>query len=206
MDAYFTEDLEFYHDKHGLTTGRSNLLDSVRSGLCGPGPSRLRRELVEGSLKAYPLHNYGAILSGEHFFHISEPGKAERRDGVARFTHVWRHEDGAWRMSRVLSYDHRPAPPAVARTPVTVPAETLEEYAGQYKAAAGLVVIALREGVLHLTAGPLRAVLHAASDRIFYVQDRDLQFEFVRDERGRVAGLTVRENGQIADRAVRQVP
>jgi hypothetical protein len=52
---------------------------------------------------------YGAVMTGEHLFYLREPGKAEFPDGRARFAHLWLLKDGAWRMARVLSYDHGPA-------------------------------------------------------------------------------------------------
>ena len=109
MATFFTEDLEFYHDKGGLTTTRASLIEVTKKGICSSENWWLRREVVEGSLKVYPLNNYGAILSGEHVFYINEEGKKERLDGLAKFTHVWQYKDNAWKMSRVLSYDHGPA-------------------------------------------------------------------------------------------------
>lgn len=109
MATFFTPDLEFYHDKSGLTTPLSALISSTRTGLCGNADWRLRREVVKGSLKVYPIAHYGAILSGEHVFYINEKGKEERLDGRANFTHIWRLTNNEWKMSRVLSYDHRPA-------------------------------------------------------------------------------------------------
>lgn len=109
---FFTEDVEFYHDKGGLTRGRENLMASVKKNLCSNEDFRLRREA--GSVQVFPLENagviYGAILSGEHVFYIWGKDRAEYLDGRARFTHVWLLQaDGGWKMSRILSYDHRPA-------------------------------------------------------------------------------------------------
>lgn len=113
FEAFFTEDLEFYHDKGGITKSRDKLLESSRNGLCGNENWQLRRELVEGSQLFYPLQKngviYGAILSGEHLFFVNEKDKEEFLDGIALFTHLWLLEDGMWKMSRVLSYDHQPA-------------------------------------------------------------------------------------------------
>ena len=110
MASYFTNDLEFYHDKNGLTTGHKEFTASMKTGLCGKADWRLRRESVPGSVSIYPLGNYGAIISGEHVFYIIENGLPPRLDGQARFTHVWLNQpDNSWKMSRILSYDHRPA-------------------------------------------------------------------------------------------------
>jgi len=109
---FFTEDVEFYHDKGGLTLGLKALATSFKQNLCSNNDFRLRREPVAGTIKVFPLQKsdiiYGAILSGEHLFYIVEKGK-ERLDGHARFTHVWLLKDGIWKMSRVISYDHGPA-------------------------------------------------------------------------------------------------
>lgn len=74
----------------------------------------MRREAVTGSVQVFPLENGGAIygtnLSGEHVFTIWGKNKAEYPGGRARFTHIWLLQaDGGWKMSRILSYDHRPA-------------------------------------------------------------------------------------------------
>lgn len=110
---FFTDDVEFYHDKGGLTTGLENFVASVQNNLCGNEDFRLRREVVAGSVRVFPLQNggvtYGAILSGEHVFYIYGKNQAEQLDGRANFTHVWVVKDGAWKMSRILSYNHRPA-------------------------------------------------------------------------------------------------
>lgn len=111
---FFTEDVEFYHDKGGPTYGRERLMANTKKNLCSNEHFRLRREAVAGSVQVFPLENdgsiYGAILSGEHVFYIWGKDRAEYLDGRARFTHVWLLQaDGGWKMSRILSYDHRPA-------------------------------------------------------------------------------------------------
>jgi len=110
---FFTDDVEFYHDKGGLTVGLETFAASFKQNLCSNNDFRLRREVVAGTVKVFPLQKsdiiYGALLSGEHVFYILEKGKKERLSGHARFTHVWLLKDGNWKMSRILSYDHGPA-------------------------------------------------------------------------------------------------
>jgi hypothetical protein len=114
LRQFFTEDVEFYHDKGGVTLGAETLMASIKTNLCGEG-GRLRREAVDGTVHVFPLTGqgvaYGAVLSGEHLFYVLEKGKAERLDGRARFTHLWLLKDGTWRMARILSFDHGPAKP-----------------------------------------------------------------------------------------------
>lgn len=102
LDAFarhVSDDLEFYHDKSGLSVGKADLLQKTKENICG----KMVRELVPSSLEVYPLPGFGAIEIGTHrFLHPKEPGNI----GEARFIHVWRQKDGAWLLSRVISYDH----------------------------------------------------------------------------------------------------
>lgn len=96
---FIADDLEFYHDMSGLSVGKADLLAKTRDNICG----KMMRELVPGSLEVYPLPGYGAIEIGTHrFLHPREPGNI----GQARFIHIWQKKDGAWKLTRVISYDH----------------------------------------------------------------------------------------------------
>lgn len=115
-----TEDLEFYHDRGGPMKGRAAFADAVSKNICGRRPDAgVRREAVEGSMKFYPMRAggklYGAIVSGEHRFYEVNKG-AEVLSGQARFTHMLLLKDGAWKVARVLSFDHGRPPPAAAKT------------------------------------------------------------------------------------------
>ena len=104
-ETFFTDDIEFYHDKGGFTKTRRTLVDELRKNFCGEGKTKLRRELIAGSMQVYPIQNYGAVQVGDHRFYITQGGR-EILSGVAKFIHVWKYENGEWRISRVLSYDH----------------------------------------------------------------------------------------------------
>ncbi len=111
MAALTSEDFEFYHDIGGVTLGRPDFIDSIDRNICGPD-YHVTRTLVDGSLVSHPLYDagvlYGAVQSGEHLFSIVRPGEAPELTGRAGFTTLWRLESDAWKMSRVLSYDHQP--------------------------------------------------------------------------------------------------
>ena len=100
LGSMVTDDLEFYHDKTGLAVGKKIFLDSIKNNVCG----KMRRELVTGSLEVYPLAGYGAVEIGVHRFH--HPGQENDGVGEAKFIHVWQLKDGAWRIARVISFDH----------------------------------------------------------------------------------------------------
>ena len=98
LGTLVTDDLEFYHDKTGLAVVKQVFLDAIKKNICG----KVTRELVQGSLEVYPLHGYGAVEIGVHRFH--HPG--DNDVGEAKFVQLWQYKDGAWKISRVISYDH----------------------------------------------------------------------------------------------------
>jgi hypothetical protein len=100
---YFASDVEFYHDTGGVTRDRQSVIDNTRKWIC----HKVRRELVPGTLRVYPVKDFGAIEEGEHRFCELASGRC---DGLAKFVMVWRQSEGQWQLTRVLSYGHRAAP------------------------------------------------------------------------------------------------
>src|SRR5271155_6067702 len=98
LGTMVVDDLEFYHDKTGLAVGKKVFLDAIKMNICG----KVTRELVPGSLEVYPLHGYGAVEIGVHRFH--HPGDSDV--GEAKFVQLWQYKNGAWKITRVISYDH----------------------------------------------------------------------------------------------------
>ena len=101
LKALFTEDLEFYQDNEGLSRYEQTVKDFESMFAQG---NKMRRKLVVGTLEVYPIKDYGAIEIGSHEFCHIENGKNEC--GTFRFVHLWRRADGAWKISRVVSYAH----------------------------------------------------------------------------------------------------
>jgi len=97
----FTTDLEFYHDKGGLTDYNYTIQSLKNTAAQNNG---LRRELVKGSLEVYPVKDYGAIQIGTHTFCHPENGKMDC--GTFKFVHVWKKINSEWKITRVISYDH----------------------------------------------------------------------------------------------------
>jgi hypothetical protein len=99
--AFFVDDVEFYHDQDGVTLGKEKLTESIKKNICG----KVTRELVPGSLQVYHMKGYGAVEMGVHRFH--HPGHDDTEPvGEAKFILLWQYTDGAWKITRVISYDH----------------------------------------------------------------------------------------------------
>jgi hypothetical protein len=95
--AIYADSIEFYHDGSGLQTSKEALLAALKANICG----KVTRVLVKGSLEVYPIPNYGAVEVGLHrFINHQEHDAVSKPD---RFIAVWRHLNGKWQMTRVIS-------------------------------------------------------------------------------------------------------
>jgi ketosteroid isomerase-like protein len=101
LKILFSEDMEFYHDKGGLTNYAQNM-QAFQENFAKI--SDLKRELVSGSLEVYPIKDYGAVEIGAHRFCHTENGK--EICGSFKFVHVWKKTNDGWKLTRVVSYDH----------------------------------------------------------------------------------------------------
>jgi len=201
---FLTDDLEFYHDKGGLTKTSDKLISIVKTGLCKDPNVKLRREAVKGSVNVYPLQNYGAIITGEHLFYLTENGEKERLVESAKFTHVWQNENGKWRMSRVLSYDHQKASKNSKKLSVILSMADTKALTGTYNAPnTGTVTISLENNTLRMKAGKMNSELFEQSSTSLFMKEAPLSFTFVKDAGGKAIKFTVYENGKAVEEAVR---
>ncbi|MES2096597.1 MAG: DUF4440 domain-containing protein [Pseudomonadota bacterium] len=204
MIPFFADDVEFYHDKGGLSRSRATVVGDTMKNLCSNPAFRLRRAVVPDSVRFDPIPGYGGVLSGEHLFFVTEKGMPERESGRARFVMVWRYDEGTWRMTRVLSLGHLPVPYVAPRASAVLSDAQLRRYVGSYRlAGAGKVTVAIEAGALVLRTDKQRLTLAARSDGHFFTTERPLMIDFTRDAAGRATGLAVTENGVIADRGER---
>lgn len=201
---FFTDDVEFYHDKGGITYGFASLLETSKKNLCSNSNFRIRRAPVPGTMKVFPMQQsdtiYGAIMSGEHLFYITENGK-ESLTGQAKFTHLWLLKDRQWKMARILSYDHGPATPVINKKQITLSEKALEKFTGKYMGAqSGAMSIASRNGTLILSIQDKTYSLLPETENRFFTKDRDLVFEFISTGKT-VSKMIVRENGEVVEEA-----
>lgn len=100
LQTYFSEDLEFYHDKEGLNRYAATMKAFREIFSRNDG---LRRDLA-GSIEVHPIGTYGALEIGSHRFCHQEHGKDDC--GTFKFVHLWQKKDSHWKVTRVISYGH----------------------------------------------------------------------------------------------------
>lgn len=98
MESIIADDIEFYHDRGGLSTSKKELLTGLKNNICG----KVTRELLKGSIEVYPIPGYGAVQMGVHRFHNNqEPTDAPFH--YSKFVHTWHKVNGQWKLARVIS-------------------------------------------------------------------------------------------------------
>nr|WP_294858770.1 nuclear transport factor 2 family protein [uncultured Fluviicola sp.] len=111
FESLLSEDFEFFHDISG-TSDKKKFLSDLKTGLCkDPSAYQSRRALIPESTEIFPLYEngklYGAIQHGTHRFYETIQGQKEQFASTAKFTHLWILENGSWKLSRSLSYNHQ---------------------------------------------------------------------------------------------------
>ncbi len=110
FDNLVSESFDFYHDQAGITNSKTAFIQGIQDGLCKLS-YKPKRVLANNRMEIYPLKKdgvlYGAIQIGTHNFYAIEDNKQEHLTSVAKFTHVWILENGDFKLTRGLSYDHK---------------------------------------------------------------------------------------------------
>lgn len=99
--SFFSPDLEIYQDNTGVRDFNQSM-EAFR-GLF-QSKSILTRQLVMESLEVYPIKDFGAIETGQHTFCHDENGKPDC--GTFKFVHIWKYQDGSWKITRIITYNH----------------------------------------------------------------------------------------------------
>ena len=111
LEDIIHDEFEFYHDKSGYQEGKTNFIETFKENICSNSDFKPIRFPVEESIEVFSLNKngvlYGAIQKGEHLFYIKEPDKKMYLTSSAKFTHIWILVEGNWKLSKVLSYDHK---------------------------------------------------------------------------------------------------
>lgn len=97
----FSKDLEFYHDKGGLSNYEFNI--QALAGVFKQS-SDIYRQLLRETVEIFPIANYGAVQTGLHRFCHVENGKDDC--GTFKFVTVWKRTENGMEATRIISYDH----------------------------------------------------------------------------------------------------
>lgn len=99
QESLYADNIEFYHDKGGLSTSKKDILDAIKKNICG----KVTRELIKGSIEVYPINGYGAVEMGLHRFHNNQEPESNQPKEGSKFIIIWHNKNGKWEITRVIS-------------------------------------------------------------------------------------------------------
>lgn len=201
---YLSEDFEFFHDIAGKTASK----DDERSDMaifCGEeqrSRQPLRRELIEGSLKVFPMNNYGALEFCDHQFHLQINDGTEKLVSRSRMTAIWKLINKEWKLTRVISYDHLPL------AEVELAPEVLNQYVGNYVFSDRIVKIEVEGKLLRVTdlvngESVWSKQLFPESESTFYLNFENVQYNFIKTG-SKVEKLDIYEKGKLFEQGKRK--
>jgi len=95
--TFYSDSIEFFHDRSGLETSKEKILSATEKYICG----KVTRELVQGSIEVSPLPGYGAVELGSHMFHNKQEPNAKSHP--SKFVIIWKNTNGNWTITKVIS-------------------------------------------------------------------------------------------------------
>ena len=186
IEKVLPDKFEFYHDKNGITTSKAAFVKLLKENLCSSGKNITERVLEKESLEVFPLYEqgelYGAVQTGRHSFDNT----------TAQFTHLWLLENGEWRPSRIISYDHKVNEAAVIKdlAPIKLSPEDLLLYLGDYEFSPDFVLSVVKEGdQLYGDAQGQKVEINPVGNHQFLDKSHTMKLHFIVAENGNVMGL-----------------
>ena len=95
---FYSDSVEFFHDKGGLSTSKNEIVESTKKNICG----KVTRELVKESVEVYSIKGYGAVEIGLHRFH-NNTEKEGTPSKVSKFIIMWKRTGDNWKITKVVS-------------------------------------------------------------------------------------------------------
>lgn len=190
MKKLVTDDIEFYHDKDGITKSKTQFLNSIKENLCGSGKNIIKRILDKTSLEVFPLYQdgklYGALQNGIHSFQQTK----------ASFSHIWILENGEWKLSRVISYNHHQEKQVLKSNFVDVSVNELKRYVGVYEFSPEFILeIRIKDGQLFGGSQGQEVVIRCYDEHKFIDSEQVHDLEFILDKKGIVTNLYMKGSG-----------
>ena len=184
------DDLEFYHDKDGITKSKKQFINSIKEHLCFSGKNIIKRVLDKTSLEVFPLYQedklYGALQTGIHSF-----GQTK-----ARFSHIWLLEDNEWKISRVISYNHHQVKITVKSKFIKLSNNDLKQYVGVYEFSPDFILtVRIKENQLYGVSQGQEVAINCYATHKFIDGEQTHDLEFIVDKKGHVINLYMKGSG-----------
>lgn len=185
-----TDDIEFYHDRDGITTSKTKFLSAIQNNLCSSEKNRITRVLDKASFKVFPLYKgaelYGAIQNGTHGF-----GQTK-----ATYSHLWLIQGQEWKLARVFSYDHHTAQDVFKNKRLDLSTSELQKYIGEYEFSPEFVLtVRIKNGDLFGGSQGQEVKISCYDKNKFIDEEQTHDLEFLTDTKGNITSLFMKGSG-----------
>ncbi len=194
ISLLITNDIEFYHDKDGITKSKKSFINSMEKHLCFSGKNVLKRVLMEETLEVFPLYKdgelYAALQKGMHSF-----GETK-----ANFSHLWLLENGNWKLSRVMSYNHHQEEIEVKTSFLKLTPSELKKYEGVYEFSPEFsLTVFVKNGKLYGGSQGQDVIINCYGKDKFIDEEQVHDLTFVSGPNGIITGLHMEGSGMKMD-------
>lgn len=190
LERLIAKDIEFYHDKDGITKSREKFIASIEGNLCATGKNILKRVLDKNSFEVFPLYRkgelYGAIQNGDHRF----------GDVLASYSHLWLIYAGEWKLARVFSYNHTQELSVSKTNRLDLTLKDLTQYIGDYEFSPEFVLtIRIKDGELYGGSQGQEVKISSYAEHRFIDDAQTHDLEFLLDKKGNITALNMKGSG-----------
>ncbi|WP_299218272.1 DUF3471 domain-containing protein [uncultured Aquimarina sp.] len=190
IEKLIAHDIEFYHDRDGITKSREKFIASIKNNLCTSGKNIISRVLDDSSFEVFPLYKngelYGAIQNGSHSF-----GQTQ-----ATYSHLWLIDKQQWKLSRVLSYNHHQDQNISKTKNLKLSIDELKQYVGAYEFSPEFILtVSLKDGKLYGESQGQGVKINCYDKHKFIDDERTHDLEFLLNQNGNVTGLHMKGSG-----------
>lgn len=190
IEKLVVDDIEFYHDKDGITQSKQKFINSIRKNICASDKNSIKRVLEETSLDVFPLYQegklYGALQKGIHHF-----GETK-----ANFSHLWLKENTEWKLSRVISYNHHQEKNIQKIEFIQLPLKVMKIYPGVYEFSPEFILtVQIKDNVLYGGSQGQEVAIHCYDEHKFIDDEQTHNLKFIVNKKGIVTGLHMTGSG-----------
>jgi len=190
IEKLVVDDIEFYHDKDGITKSKTKFVSSINNNLCSSGKNILNRTLDDVPFEVFPLYKenklYGALQKGMHSFGNTK----------ASYSHLWLLEKKEWKLARVVSYNHHKFQNSSKNNYIKLATTDLEKYVGNYEFSPEFVLtIKIKNGALYGESQGQGVKINCYEKNKFIDEEQTHDLEFLVDKKGVVSGLLMKGDG-----------
>jgi hypothetical protein len=190
MEKLVVDDIEFYHDRDGITKSKTHFINSVKENLCFSGKNVIKRVLDNASLEVFPLYKgdklYGALQTGIHSF----------GDTKANFSHIWLIENNDWKISKVISYNHHKEKITSKSKFIKLSNKDLKQYVGVYEFSPEFVLtVRIKGNQLYGGSQGDEVAINCYATHKFIDGEQTHDLEFILDKKGNVTNLLMKGDG-----------